>query len=394
MQGSVDLRQHELSQRSRQHQRDQHIDQGLAHELDDQVAPPGADRLAHPDLYGPAARPGGHQGHEVDGGDGDDQQSHGGDAGIHLGIDGRTQHVRSHADVREVDPVDRHQAEAERRRAVLRRIVASSERREPASQRFRPNPGPELHIGQLADVVGRSVPFFDRHGRKRRPAGSEDLDVQVGVGREVLEHRHHPHGMEAGDQGLLGWRIAQGRVFGRVDQHRAADRGVDTEVLAGRLAGQDQPVRRLQGSVGISGQHRIGHDPEEVRRDPDRGLRSGDIPALQERTAGAEAGDVFHLWERQLQGARQDAAGEDHRPGLLAGQGRVGLQSIGALVARQKALESVFVAQIEADHDRRGKADRQAQDGDAGIEPVAGEVAQRGREIVAEHDPYSPIIRI
>ncbi len=265
--------------------------------------------------------------------------------------------------------------------------MAAPEGSQAGGQALRPDSGLQLQIGQFADVVGGRIAVLDRHRRERSPAGGEDLDIQMGIGGKVLEHRHDPHGVEAGDQRLLLRSIAEGGVLGGVDEDRAADGGIDAEVLAGRLAGQDQAVGRLHRGVGVPRQHRIGHDLEEVRRDPDRGLRGGDIALLQERPTGAEPRDVGHLKELQLQGTGQHPAGEDHRPRLLAGQRRVGLQAIGPLVARQEPLEGGLLAQIQADHDGGGEADRQAHHGHPGVEPVAGEVVQAGREIIAEHDP-------
>ncbi len=64
------------------------LDQGLAHELDDQVATAGADRFAHSDLDRPPRRLGRHQGDEVDGGDHHNQHPDGGDPRIDPAIPG------------------------------------------------------------------------------------------------------------------------------------------------------------------------------------------------------------------------------------------------------------------------------------------------------------------
>ncbi len=63
---------------------------------------------------------------------------------------------------------------------------------------------------------------------------------------------------------------------------------------------------------------------------------------------------------------------------LLARKDDVVLQPVDAFVAGDEALEGVFVAQEQADQDRRGEADREAEDGDPGIEAVAADVAERG----------------
>ncbi len=293
-----------------------------------------------------------------------------------------------------MDPGDRHQAEAERRRAVPRRIMPLAKGGQGGGQRPWRHARPKLQIGQVVDGVGRWMTIVDRQRRKGRPAGDEHLDVQMGVGRDVLEHRHHPHRVEGGDRRLLVGGIAEGRVLGRIQLDRAADRGVLAEVLAGHLAGQHQPVGGLHGGVGVARQHRVGHHPEEVRPDPGRRFRGGDLASLQEQPRRAHPGGVLHLGKIEPERSGQRSAGEDHGHGFLAGHGHVRFQAIGALVAGQEPLEGVLVAQVQTDHDGRGEADRQAQDGDAGIEPVAGEVVQRGGQIVAEHGPLPEVIRI
>ncbi len=77
-----------------------------------------------------------------------------------------------------------------------------------------------------------------------------------------------------------------------------------------------------------------------------------------------------HGWKHERLGARQDE-------GLA--------QAIDLFLAGDEALEAVFVAQVEADQDRGGEADRQARDGDGGVEPVAREVSQRCGDVVLQH---------
>jgi hypothetical protein len=55
------------------------------------------------------------------------------------------------------------------------------------------------------------------------------------------------------------------------------------------------------------------------------------------------------------------------------------------LVARNEALEAVFVADVEADQDRRCETRGQPEDGDARVKPIAPDVTKRNRQIVPEH---------
>ncbi len=143
----------------------------------------------------------------------------------------------------------------------------------------------------------------------------------------------------------------------------------------------------MQGGHAISRQHRIGHHFEEVGVGPaDSVYRPGLAPS--QRLAGRlEPGHGLHLWEIQREVRPHRPQRAVHLLDLLAGQGEVELDAVDVLIARDEPLEAVFVSDIKSDHDRRGEADGEAEDGDPRVEPVAAEVAEGGGEVVAQHGP-------
>ena len=76
--------------------------------------------------------------------------------------------------------------------------------------------------------------------------------------------------------------------------------------------------------------------------------------------------------------------------GLLAPREHVRFEPVNLLVARDETLEAVFVAHVERDQYCRGETGGESEDGDAGVKPVAREIAKGGSEVVAQqaHSPH------
>ncbi len=216
----------------------------------------------------------------------------------------------------------------------------------------------------------------------------EDLGGQVGVGRQVLQHGRHPQRMPGGDAGSGG--AGSRRLVGRLHLQDIADRPVAVEVLAGHGPGDHHRVRLLERRRQVPRQGRQGKHGE------DGGIDPGEIP-LGDRDVG---GPAAHRGQR-LHQTRGDDAGK-HRPQLagdgglggvvvrargLARRGQIVGDLVDLLVAGQPAVVAELVADELGDQDRRGEGDRQSQDADPGIEPVARQVVHRRGEIVAEHGP-------
>ncbi len=152
-QEGVDPGQGELDRRHRHHERDQDIDQRLAHELEQEIAAARAHDLAHPDLDRPAGRARCHKRHEVDGGDQDNESADGGDAGVHTPIPPLAKHIAGVVGL-EVNVLQRDQPiELGRGRAGrAARVVAHVEGAQPLPDLVRRDAGLQPHIGQERDV--------------------------------------------------------------------------------------------------------------------------------------------------------------------------------------------------------------------------------------------------
>ncbi len=251
--------------------------------------------------------------------------------------------------------------------------------------------GLELHIGEGVRRELRRMPVLERDRRERRLGGREDVGRDVRVGGQVLQHRHHPHGVEGGHLA----RLVRGHArASEPDLHLqgSPDRGVLPEVLARGRAGDDQAVWRLDGGVRVPREHRIAQHPEEAGIGPEDGLLDGLVPLFQSDLRGRDAGDALQLRKVDLQRRRRRRRHAVDGEGLLSGQDESLAEAIDVLVVRQEALETVLVTQVEADQDRGGEADRQAGDGDRGIEPVAPQVPERGGDVVGQHGIRSPTV--
>ncbi len=224
------------------------------------------------------------------------------------------------------------------------------------------------------------MPLVGGDRRKGGAGRGEDLDVEVGVGGQVLQHRQHPHGVVARRRAR---QIGIGNAG--IDQEGLADRRILAEVLARRPAGEHQPIGRLERGVGISGEHRIGHDPEETGIGPDERFLEGLVSDLEGGPARGQTGRPFDLREIELELGRRHRGRRRQHEGLGARQDQGFGEAVDLLVAGNELLEAIFVAQIEPDQDRRGEADGQAGDGDGRVDPVAREVPQRGRDVVLQH---------
>ncbi len=394
----VQRRQGQFDQHGGDDHGDRDVDQRLAHELDDEVGAPGARGLAHTHLDSTPRGARGHQGDEVDRGDQHDETAFGRHAGIHPGVGGLAQRpgARTLAGG-EMQIRQRLQPEAVDRCPVRTGKAHGREVGEAGAQRISRSAGLEPQIGQFRNLERRGIGVIQRQHGERRAARAEHLSMEMGVRRQVLEHRHHAHGVEACqplEGGLqVGGRIrTQRRQFqARVDHQHLADGGVLAEVLARRRARQHQAVGRGQGRVGVTGQDRQGHDLEEIRIGPEHRFGDRDVAMLERGRVVLEPRHVFSFGEIQpeIAGGHGRRAIEPLR--LLPGQLDVVLQAIDAFVAGDEAFERVFVAQEQSDEDGHGEADRQAQDGNPRVEAVAADVAKRGGDVVTEHRCAPPI---
>ena len=163
------------------------VEQGFAHELDDQVAPARADGLAHPYLDRPADGARGHQRDEVDRRDDDDQQSDDSDLPNHRAAFGGEVHV-----------LQRLEPEAPPRGA---RVVAGGEGLEPFADAVGGHARRQPCVGPVEELI---------FGRARGPGGvarRENLELlQMGLARDVLEHRPHAHRMRGRGQRVIAVR--------------------------------------------------------------------------------------------------------------------------------------------------------------------------------------------
>ncbi len=193
--------------------------------------------------------------------------------------------------------------------------------------------------------------------------------------------------MEARDGLPFAGRQVGTAIQARIQLEGAADHVIPAEVLAGHLACQHHAVRGRHGGVRIAAQYRQAHHLEEIRIDPGDRFVGGRLADPDLGVAHIQPRDVFYFREVQLQEVRGGRGGDIDMPGLLARQQQLQLQPVDALMVGHEAIEADLVAQVEPDQDRRSEADAEPQDGDAGIEPVARQVAKGGGEVVAEHDP-------
>ncbi len=197
--------------------------------------------------------------------------------------------------------------------------------------------------------------------------------------------------MEARNRLRLAGRQAKPARRPGVDQQGPADRPVLAEILPRRGSRQHQAVRRRQGGVGIARQNRIGHDLEEVGVGPGDPVVGRLVADLQDALRRGDAGGRLDLGEIQLHPGRRRRLDHIDGPQLLARQEQVKIEPVDLFMAGNEPVESVFVADVEADQDRSRKTDGQPQDGDGRIEAVAADVAQGCRQVVAEHRTCSPI---
>ncbi len=154
----------------------------------------------------------------------------------------------------------------------------------------------------------------------------EDLDIEVGVGGQILEHRQDTHRVVPRNRARL---IGIGDAG--VDQEGLPDRRILAEILARRRAGEHQSVGRLEGGVGVPGQHRVGHDPEEARVSPDHRLLERMVAGLEGAAAQGQARRALDLGEIQLQlGRGHRRHGREHE-GLGARQDQRLAQAIDLL---------------------------------------------------------------
>ncbi len=248
----------------------------------------------------------------------------------------------------------------------------------------------EPHEGVGPDVAERGVGLELGQAGVGALAGGVDLGGEVGVGRQVLQHRGDPQRMPGRNAGRLG-RRAGTRVGGLHLQH-IAERQVAAEIFAGHGAGDRHRIGLVQRGRGIAGQGGQGKDLEEAGIDPGEvALGDRDVP-----------GPVAHRGKGLHQPRGDDP--RHHRP-ELARDGGLGGVVVGArilaglhelvgdlvdlLVARQPMVVVELAPDELGDQDGGGEGHRQAQDADRGIELVAPQVAERRGEIVAEHSPSS-----
>jgi hypothetical protein len=141
----------------------------------------------------------------------------------------------------------------------------------------------------------------------------------------------------------------------------------------------------LQGRDRVSREHRVGQYLEEVGVGPSHALPGLGLVPSNPAAGTGQPGDGLHVRkvERELGG--RGARGGIGGGGLLARCEYVRLQPVDVLIAGDEPLEAIFVADVEPDQNRCGETRGQSEDGDAGIKPVAREIAEGGDEVIAQH---------
>ncbi len=267
-------------------------------------------------------------------------------------------------------------------------IAPIGERLEPGLDRADLSAGLELDVGAGRLVVGRRMAVVQGQHREFGPAGAEDTQAQVGRRRQILEHRQDAHRARRAEPPRLVRRQA-GEVQGHAQLQDLADRRVLAEVLARHLAADDQTIRGLEGRDRIAGERGEGHQLEQAGIGPADLLQGLEVSAAHAHAADFQPRRLLHLRKVERQ---EMAGGPGHVVGLerlLAGEREVLLEPEHLLISGDEPVEADLVAQVEADQDCGGEADAQAQDGDPGVQPVAGQVSERGQDVVAQHGELS-----
>ncbi len=349
------------------------VEQGLADELDNQVAPLRPGQLAHPDLDRAPARPRRHQVHEVDRPHQHDQHADQRHRPGRRHIAPRRHGIRGGR--REMDRGQRRDLET----VVVTLLGVEDDGQMPVDQpRYAVDDRTDGLAWTKADVgVGAPglEPSVVRHVVHAAQFGERGLgrghhrQPQVGVGRQVLDHRRHPH------------RIAL------VDQEGAADGSVGPEVLPRQGAAQHHRVRLGQGGLEVAGHRRQRQDLEDVRIGPCQGFEGLDLAITHEAPVAIEPAGRLDLREIELHPAGKVRRGVVGSPGPAAAQLGDIRDEIGVPGSRYPLVEAEFVADEDGDEQGGDEGDRQTADADQGVEPVVREVAQGGDEITSEHLP-------
>src|SRR5258708_37893407 len=126
-------------------------------------------------------------------------------------------------------------------------------------------------------------------------------------------------------------------------------------------------------------------DFEDIRICPGNVVARLEIAMTQSDLFARKARGALHPWKVELHPRGHVRRNDRNENRASARYNSKRGDSINVLVCGNEALVAEFVAHEKTDHNRRGESHRKAADVDARVEPIAREVAQRRRQIIAKH---------
>ncbi|EGY00133.1 hypothetical protein AZA_45676 [Nitrospirillum viridazoti Y2] len=361
-----------------QHQGQGAGDEGQQHrfrqELHHQHAAPPAQSLADGHLPRAQGGAGGGQVDEVDDGDPQHQRPHAQEG---------NQQAEGHAvvaDALDMHPGQRLQVQGHaglaRGRVQVLRHAGCQEAGEARHQGRRLHPRLQQQVGTQEAVV----PLGVSRGERLIPAVVETggdvgqhFHMEDGVGRQVADDARHRQRHARGQGNGAAQDVDAGKQLAR--RRLRQDHGAGLADGGGGIARQEGPVEQAE-IVGVGqGQVHLEHGAVAAHRHgmvhhPHHGLRLREV-ARQGRPHGL--------------GLRR------HRHGGAAGRVEGADQALDAVGVGEEAVIVHLMPDEEADHGRRGHAQRQAGDVQGGVEALAHQDPHGDLQKIAEHDAPLPL---
>ncbi len=355
------------------------VQQGFTDKLDDQIAPAGAGNLADPNLDRASGGARRHQVDEIDTGNNDDQQTETRGGVDQRRINGGLFHLQNVGTMMKAG--DRRKGKGIRlvRGCALGPALMLDEMRQHGllqvrdlSTRFQAQIC-AIAAGAKTGCAGlRCIRCKIRKGRLSR---QKDFGTPVGFDGQVLQHGCDPHG------------VCDGGILDHPDVHGLADRIVLTEIFASQVERDHCAVGRIERMVEIAIQDRHAQNFEDIGIGIDEGLGRMRIVAAtgNPQPVLMRARYLVDLGKIEPHPFRHPRRRHSVVLACLAGLCHACDQKIGRVGLGQEAVETQLVTDEEADQNSGSEACGQPQDIDTGIEFIACQVAQRRRQIVAEH---------